>query len=119
MGKKKKRLYPEHEKLAKVRDESQSIGEFLEWLSEKGIRLAAYHTHNEGCVNPDWHEGVNDGKDWLDDDHVEKIVCGGRENELVPIHYDTQKLLAEFFGIDLNRLEQEKRTMLQHLSEAG
>lgn len=28
--------YPEHEKLAKVKDESQAIGEFLEWLENHG-----------------------------------------------------------------------------------
>lgn len=31
--------YPEHEKLSKIRNESQSIGEFLEWLSTKGVIL--------------------------------------------------------------------------------
>jgi hypothetical protein len=46
-------------------------------------------------------------------------MCGCRENELVPIHYDVQKLLAEFFGIDLDKLEQEKRTMLDELRKAG
>ena len=27
--------YPEHEKLAEVRDRSQAIGEFLEWLEDE------------------------------------------------------------------------------------
>jgi predicted amidophosphoribosyltransferase len=29
--------YPEHEKLKAVRDRSQCVGEFLEWLAEKGL----------------------------------------------------------------------------------
>jgi hypothetical protein len=35
--------YPEHEKLAKVKDRSQACGEFLEWLtSEGGFVLCKY-----------------------------------------------------------------------------
>lgn len=34
--------YPEHEKLAKVRDRSQAIGEFLEWCNEQGWHLAEW-----------------------------------------------------------------------------
>lgn len=29
--------YPEHEKMAKVRDQSQALGEFLEWLGSMGV----------------------------------------------------------------------------------
>jgi hypothetical protein len=36
-------VYPEHEKLAKVSDRSQVIGEFLDWLrNDQGIVLAEY-----------------------------------------------------------------------------
>ncbi len=35
--------YPEHEKLKKVSEQSQSIGEFLEWaFSEKSLFFAEY-----------------------------------------------------------------------------
>lgn len=35
--------YPEHEKLAAVKDESQAQGEFLSWLtSEKGVHLFVF-----------------------------------------------------------------------------
>lgn len=34
--------YPEHDKLTKVKDQSQTIGEFLDWLSTQGIHLASY-----------------------------------------------------------------------------
>ena len=60
-------LFPEHDKLHKIRSQSQLIGEFLEWLSySKGISLGT------------------------------------------PVH----DLLAEFFEIDLKKLEAEKRAML-------
>ena len=36
-------MYPEHEKLAKIKDQSQAIGEFLEWLNfEKKMWLGEY-----------------------------------------------------------------------------
>jgi len=114
--------YPEHEKLSKIKDESQSIGEFMEWLEgEKEMHLGTYHKHDERCINPEWHDDVNKGKDpiFSEEEWVDKFMCGCQENELVPIHYDVQKLLAEFFGIDLDKLEKEKRAMLDELQKAG
>jgi len=36
-------VYPEHEKLEKIKDFSQKCGEFLDWLQhEKGLFLATY-----------------------------------------------------------------------------
>lgn len=35
--------YPEHEKLDEIKDQSQAIGEFLEWLGrEKSIELCEW-----------------------------------------------------------------------------
>jgi hypothetical protein len=79
-------LYPECDKLLKVRDRSQAIGEFMEWLkAEKGVELAHYPE-----TKPD---------------------------ELWPWHQPMEKLLAEFFDIDLNKVEQERRSMLDKLQE--
>ena len=72
--------YPEHDKLAKIRDKSQAIGEFLEWLQEKGIHLGRY---------------VDDYSTHMD-----------------TLDSQTNDLLAEYFEIDLNVLEDEKRAML-------
>mgnify|MGYP001611424741 FL=1 len=39
-----------------------------------------------------------------------------RGHELwVPIRENIEKLLAEFFGVDLNKVEQENRTMLEQI----
>ena len=72
--------YPEHEKMRAVKNESQTIGEFLEWLSEQGILLAKY-----------------DGE------------------TLFVSYYRIEELLAEYFGIDLNKINNEKDQMLQEL----
>jgi hypothetical protein len=76
--------YPEHEKLHKIKDQSQAIGEFLDWLqSSRHVILAEYPKQYK--------------------------------HTLVPIHMSTENILAEYFGINLNVLETEKRIMLDEL----
>lgn len=61
--------YPEHDKLIKIADKSQAIGEFMSWLEdEKGFVIS-----------------------------------------------DTVDLLAEYFEIDLKKIEEEKNTMIEEL----
>lgn len=69
-------VYPEHDKLKSVKDKSQAIGEFLEWLQ---------------------HER-------------EPIVCIADTTGWIPV---TNEILAEYFEIDLEKLELEKQEMLQ------
>ena len=108
--------FPEHESLAGVRDQSQSIGEFLEWLGERGIRLGRFHEHTKDCVNPEWHDDVNKGKDRLfSDDWVPKYSCGYDTDEFAVVHYNIENLLAEYFEIDLDKLEKEERQILEQL----
>ena len=79
--------YPEHDKLSAIKDKSQAIGEFLEWLDyEKNYRVCSLCESSDG-----WRE------------------------EYSPIFTSNEKLLAEFFCIDLKKLEQEKRKMLDEL----
>lgn len=78
--------YPEHAKLSEVADQTQAIGEFMEWLEGKGVFLAHYI------------DGMN-----------------------FPRQYNTgvRDLLAEWAGIDQNKLEAEKRQMLANLRAAN
>lgn len=75
--------YPEHEKLKEIQDQSQIIGEFLEWLN--------YEKEYSLCE------------------------CENKYDRWQPISENHQKLLAQFFNIDLDKLEQEKRKMLEEL----
>ncbi len=79
--------YPEHEKLEKVSNKSQDMGEFFEWLQGK-YSLCKYDENRFG------------GTWW-------------------PVTVDIQKLLAEFFEIDLNKIEEEKREMLEVIRKAN
>jgi hypothetical protein len=38
--------YPEHEKLSAIKDETQFLGEFLDWLGNNNMEIAAYN-HND------------------------------------------------------------------------
>lgn len=77
--------YPECEKVAAVRDKSQTIGNFLEWLHhEKGV---VFRKHVEG------------------------------EFHAQPFNYNIQRLLAEFFDIDLDKFHQEQNQMLAEIRQ--
>jgi hypothetical protein len=34
-------VYTEHEKLSKIKDESQALGAFIEWLESEGVHMPA------------------------------------------------------------------------------
>jgi hypothetical protein len=85
--------YPEHQKLKAIQERSQAIGEFIEWLpqSKKKIHLAVYP----------------------EDDSEVPEYC------LLAAHVDINELLAEFYGINLKKIETEKRAMLDEMREAN
>ncbi len=78
--------YPEHEKLKNVEEESQRIGEFLDWL-----------THERGFVLAAW----------------------GKFESLYPQNYTVEGLLADYYKIDLIKIEKEKRQMLEGMRSAN
>lgn len=102
--KKPEQKYPECDKLERVSDESQNIGEFIDWLhNEKGYCIANTHAHQEGCfARPEFD----------DDDDAE---CGYKEDELQPIHLTIEKLLAEYFDVDMDKVEKERRKIIEDL----
>ena len=103
--------YPEHEKLAKIKDQSQAIGDFLEWLRtgeadptgfDRSIFLATHEVITEEySATGEWHDLPKD-----------KWYVGDR---LVLFRYNMEELLARYFGIDLKKLEEEKKQMLEEL----
>jgi hypothetical protein len=93
---------PECEKLHDIAPYSQKVGEFIEWLrSEKGAVIATHHEHSDECYDGEYTN------------------CGLRKDELCIMHFSTEKLLAEFFGIDLDKVERERRALLEYLSQKG
>ena len=82
--------YPEHEKLKKISDKSQAIGEFLDWCKdeENGFSFCRYREFEVEAWTPD-----EDG--WY--------PC------------DFMPVLHEYFGIDKDKIEAEKCHMLEEL----
>lgn len=78
--------YPEHEKLRAVEKERLIISEFLEFLEYRDLSI--------GCLE----SGPIKGSD------IPRYK-----------HFRPEDLMAEFFEIDLKRLEEEKRDMLTDL----
>lgn len=79
--------YPECEKMVAVKDQSQAIGEFIEWLQDtKGMFVC-------------------------------ELIEGDNEyGEYIPSCFSKEKFLAEFFNIDLSEVEKEKCQMLNEFS---
>lgn len=86
--------YPEHEKMRSVMDRSRTIGDFLDWLrDEKGVSLCK------------WQDTIRHGPD-------DYTPAG-----FYRINKRTENLLAEFFEIDLGKVEDEKRAMLRRMEQ--
>lgn len=74
---------PECDKLSKISDQSQIIGEFLEWLTnERSIQI---------CILDNF------------------------SGKFLPYRFSMEQLLAEYFDIDLDKVEQERRLILKNL----
>ena len=87
--------YPEHENLQLVQDKSQAIGEFLGWLSDtKQIRFAK------------WEKVPDESEFASETDEVDALL---QQN------MDILGWTAEYFDINLTKLEQEKQAMLEEL----
>lgn len=154
--------YPEHDKLSQISDQSQSCGEFVEWLHSEGLHLMRWREDltdqrltDPKCLN--WHlpmprgcSEIPEGTDghalpmsertrhcahWLDvareqaNPLRQQGTCcrcdRGRFYEVTGVKSwveDTRTLpvlLADFFGIDQNEIEAEKRAMLKACQEAA
>jgi len=74
--------YPEHTRLHAIKDDSQKIGAFLDWLEaqEEAIRLCR----------------------WND-----------QRAEYERIYEGVETILSRYFEIDLNKIETERRAMLE------
>jgi hypothetical protein len=81
--------YPEHEKLKAVQGESQLVGNFIEWLSAEHIEFAQYGDKSY------------------------------TRERLFPMNISTEKMLARYFGIDLQKLNNEKIAMLEAIRRAA
>lgn len=84
----------ELEKIQDVSERSRAIGDFLEWLrGSKNYIIARCLTDEE-----------------MEDGDLE-------EDALIPVHIDIEKLLAEYFKIDIVQAEKERSELLEQIRE--
>jgi len=116
--------YPEHTKLHAVAERTQAVGEFLEWLQGQDIHLLTWVEEDipgdeMTCPTCTPHYSLRA----LESCSCSR--CGGthkitrmthREGWVSPA-MSTQQLLAKWTGVDLVKLDQEKRAMLAHQRE--
>jgi hypothetical protein len=138
---------PELDKMSAVRDRSQTIGDFLDWLSqEKNWHLGAYvierdfepgerftvekieragspdvyRVRDHGSMNTysyvggrwDTREEAEESARLHDEDYIRRT----EEHASRPYRrqsYAMEELLAEFFEIDLKKVEEERRAILE------
>jgi hypothetical protein len=88
---------PECEKLAAISDQSNQIGDFLNWLANQGLNICEWVNNEDDDTN----------------EYMPEI--------LLPAGYHTStganRLLAKYFEIDLDKVEQERRALLEWLQE--
>lgn len=80
--------YSECEKFHAVHDESQKLGDFLVWLKSKYILYTFIPKRD------------------LDDED-------GYSEGLYPDHRSIESILAEYFDIDMDKVEEERRQILE------
>jgi hypothetical protein len=99
---------PELEKLAAVSDESQKLGAFLDWCASQGWKLGEWKSYPcrecDGC-----EDALEEKEDITPDD------CEEPSELMFPINTGIEKLLAQYFSIDLNKVEEERRALLAHI----
>lgn len=79
--------YPEHEKLDGIRELSQALGGVLDWMLNE--------------------------KGWKIAEYVEDV----HHKSLFPVHVNITTVLAEYYKIDLGKLEDEKLQMLDEIGK--
>ncbi len=96
----------ELDRMSAVQAESNAIGRFMDWLEDvKGYSLAQIHTHDDECLQ-------------RDAGNFPYYVCGYLNHGLMPVFGATkEQLLADFFEIDLAKIEDERSALIEHLQK--
>jgi len=95
---------PECDKLHFVKDKSQMIGSFLDWLFSNGNTL---------CKWEDQRYYDKDGN------LSEKLHWNGQSlpEGYYPIRYSIENLLAEYFEINMDKVNKEREQLMSWLQE--
>lgn len=122
---------------------TQAIGEFLEWLGGQGIQLCRWRedlTDARPCslaVTPGTHAprwGCVEGRsarygsvtNEVGEAYGECAHCAGRgyvevpaDARFAPEPWTTERLLAQYIEIDMDKVEVERRDLLEHVRKVN
>lgn len=90
---------------------SQAIGEFLDWLQQQGLSLMRYRTDltdERPCSRCD---GENRECPRCNGSRFIEITVSGWTSD----GRSVEQLLADYFEIDLTKIEEERRALLDHI----
>jgi len=107
--------YPECEKLANVSKESNAIGEFLDWLQEQGISLTKWQEAGDNGEPSYIDETTGEPSSMLAYNSINNPDLEEWFEGYFPIHTPFENLLAKYFDIDMNKVEKERREMLDNI----
>jgi hypothetical protein len=111
--------YPEHDRQAAVTDASQAIGEFI----DVGLPRLGMAIYEEVVVPCECHlclRGRGDRSPFHSDDERATAIAGVvQARRWHPTQHSIASLLSKYFDIDQDRVEREKRAMLDHLRAAS
>lgn len=79
--------YPECEKMSAVLDKSLELTNFVDWLQEQGYAICEKGIYKDSYPQEQW----------------------------VPIKKNFEQLFADYFGIDLDKVEEERRALLDEI----
>lgn len=107
---------PELNKLKLIKDKSQTVGNFIEWLYSNGLEICSMHKHDEECYRS--HNCKRDlckrnSKAKCTADSV--LDCGLLDEQWIVRHKSIESLLGAFFNIDINKVENEKQAILEYI----
>lgn len=111
--------YPEHDKLSAIKDESHAIGSFIDHGLPK-MHMAIYQRVIRDCECQHCEAGHGDRSRWHTEDELATIVDGKVQiTAWYPTHRSIERILAEYFDIDLDKIDDEKRAMLAAMRTAN
>lgn len=110
--------YPEHDKLSAIKDESHAIGLFIDHgLPKMGLAIYEKIVRPCECGWCDHREG--DRSKWhTEADRATQVDGVVQITEWHPTYRTIDRILAEYFEIDRDRLDDEKRAMLDAMRSA-
>lgn len=116
--------YPEHDKQHLIHEDSQVIGEFLDTCGYELCEWRAAGNNGEDeyvwtrralKARPSRADHTPRLHDFIDGRAEHNPEYEGWDEGYVPVGKSIQRILAKHFGIDLDKIEDEKRAMIDAL----